>query len=380
MTAVLRRLRFLCNGYTVALLMLFCSPPLLHAESNTPHTDLPAGLINDLEKLIQQKQIPGIAVGIVNGSTQQFIGLGSIRYDKHITPTRHTRYELGSISKVFTSLLVQTLVDKQQISWNDTLDKHIHGTFASSDVSNIQLKQLATHRSGLHRVPKNRSLFRDKSDPYNNYSREDLYREIRNLKPGNFFSRLFTNPKLETHYQYSNLGAGILGQIAADLLTTDYSKALTNNVLKPLSLQCTDLTDEQPLAPAYSDGQLTNNWHFQSMAGAGGIRSCIDDMLKFVASVFVAFDNHHIHNKADTALVKSIAKTISKQASNPETGLAWLISQKENRQIWWHNGGTGGYTSILLIEPATSHALILLTNSDKYKAITKIGFKAMRTW
>jgi len=375
------------NKYTQSIFLIIALFSVKNSICNADVADSlifppPPGLINEFEKLIEEQSIPGVAIGLINKGEQQFIGLGGISFTNSTKPSLETRYEIGSVSKLFTSLLAQTLVDKKLLSWGDRLADHIDGKFSSLEVSQIQLRELATHRSGLPKLPENRPLFRDWSDPYNEYTHDDLYDELRGKKVGTILSRMFTQPRLDKSYTYSNLGAGLLGQIVADQLNTNYATALSNEVLKPLSLHCTDLTDAPPLAPGHEDDEVVKNWHFQSLAGAGAIRSCMQDMLKFATAILASFDDslHPADKKTNNSLRKSIATTIETHAHKPDVGLAWFISHLEGRDIWWHNGGTGGYTSIILIEPKAAHALILLVNSNLYKKVTKIGFKAMRAW
>lgn len=371
--------------YLLIPLFIFYSS-FCNADISAQHPiNTPPGLIAELEKLIEEKKLPGIAIGIIDKDKKKFIGLGSVSYTDSTLPDINTRYEIGSISKVFTSLLAQTLVDDKQLRWHSIIANYIEGDFRSFEISQIQLKELATHRSGLTKLPKNRSIFRDWSDPYNGYTRNDLYAEMRDKQVGNFLSRLFGQAELDKSYNYSNLGAGLLGQIAADTLNTSYATALNNAVLQPLSMQCTDLSNEPPLAPGHASGEVVSNWHFQALAGAGGVRSCMQDMLIFAAATLAAFDNHSdekkIASKLNSSKInKSITATIAVQTHEPDMALGWLISRAEDQDIWWHNGGTGGYTSILLIEPKTGRALILLANENLYKEITKIGFNTMRTW
>jgi len=354
---------------------------LSHANNDIGHSfNVPPGLLIEFEKLIEENRIPGAAIGLIEKGEQQFIGLGSISYTDTTAPDADTRYEIGSITKVFTALLAQTLVDNGQLSWSDSLGDHIDGQFRSAEVSQIQLKELAIHRSGLPRLPQKRSIFRDDSDPYDGYTRDHLYAELRSKRVGNLWNRIFSQPMLDKSYTYSNLGAGLLGQIAADQLHTDFETALTDTVLKPLAMQCSNLNNTPPLAPGHAGNKVVSNWHFQSLAGAGGLRSCMRDMLKFAAATLDAFENGRQDKNEDEQLTRSIAATLKLQTHDPYMGLGWLISRSEGQNIWWHNGGTGGYTSILLIEPETARALILLVNANLYKEVSKIGMNAMRAW
>ena len=322
-------------------------------------TDLLPDVEKDLRAMIANGDVRAVAIGLYADGESKVIGLGQISADDERTPDGDTVFEIGSISKVYTSLLAQVQVDAGNLGWNDTLAARFPGLdFASDQVASITIHELSTHTSGLPRLPDNMKM-EDPSDPYEGYSREDLLDFISGYEPDS----------LDKRYEYSNLGAGLLGVIAADASGASYGDAIQKDVLKPLGLKDTQVglrpDFEGRLAVGFSGGADMANWDgFDSLAGAGALVSTVNDVLKFATA--------SLEGKSLDGAIASIQKRQGKGA----TGFGWHIEETDDgSQIIWHNGGTGGYASFLAIDPAKQSATVLLTTSTEYARITDLGFE-----
>ena len=205
-------------------------------------------------------------------------------------------------------------------------------------------------------------LFRsiaDALDPYAGYEREHLVAFLAEHAP----------EKLEKAYLYSNLGAGLLGQIAADVAGMSYAEAMEHHVLAPLGMKDTSSEiargDRDRAAAGFSDGADMPNWSgFDALAGAGALVSTAADLLRFVDA-----------NLTAEAPLSSLAAVRRPQAGG-ETGLGWHIRELDDgTPIYWHNGGTGGYASFLALRPDTRRGVVVLTTSTAYDAVTEAGFR-----
>ena len=269
---------------------------------------------------------------------------------------REALFEIGSISKVFTALLAQVQVDAGGLDWGATLgDVMADVEFASEAVAAITLRQLATHTSGLPRLPDNLSL-ENSLDPYADYALTDLVE----------FLERFAPEDLDNDYVYSNLGAGLLGVVAADAADASFGDAMQDQVLAPLAMQSSTVgltgVRDARLVPGFSDGADMPNWSgFDALAGAGAIVSNIDDLLRFAR---MNFD--------DAALDGSLA-AIRSAEPDAKTALGWHVDWHDAGDVYWHNGGTGGYASFLAIRPATNEAVVVLSASTEYEAVTALG-------
>jgi CubicO group peptidase (beta-lactamase class C family) len=266
-------------------------------------------------------------------------------------------FEIGSITKVFTSLLVQTLVDAEKLDWDQSLSDSLPDVdFASEVVASITLRELSTHTSGLPRLPTNMS-FDNAEDPYIGYDRKLLFDFLESFDP----------ESLDKSYEYSNLGAGLLGEIAADAAGAGYAEAMQRGILAPLSMKSTTvgLRDEfvDRLVTGFSDGADMPNWSgFDALAGAGALTSSVDDMLTFIDK-----------NLNKSAIRTSLA-AIRQEQGDGTTALGWHLQKTDAGTVHWHNGGTGGYASFLGINIEKRQGVVVLSASTDYTGITDLGF------
>jgi len=331
---------------------------LIAQATSADEPELLPDVMAGYERLLERDNARAIAIGLYDNGASRFVSMGRLSDSSPAPPAGDTIFEIGSISKVFTSLLTQVQVDEGRLDWNSAISRYLPDVdFANAEIAAIRLQELATHTSGLPRLPDNMQ-FEDPSDPYAGYGREDLLA----------FLAAFDPEPLDKTYAYSNLGAGLLGVIAADASGDSYSDALSTDVLNPLDLEDTDVGLRQDfmsrLAIGFSSGADMPNWDgFDALAGAGALVSSVDDMLRFIE---LSMDG--------TALNGAIEK-IQVSQGDGKTGLAWHLQQTENGEtVVWHNGGTGGYASYLAIRPDNKTGVIVLTTSTEYARVTELGF------
>jgi len=261
-------------------------------------------------------------------------------------------FEIGSISKVFTSTLLANLIDEQKVGLNDQMNSCIDLPLNSRDTFTLQ--ELANHTSGLPRLPANLNLATaDFRNPYKNYSEEELLKylsddtTVRNL-PGE-------------KYDYSNLGAGLLAYLLVKKEGSDYERMLKKYIFDRYGMthSTTDRAklNKELVSGLDAGGNETPNWDFNILVGAGGILSNVRDLAKFVQAQF---------DSTNTELVLTRESTF-KVNPGMEIGLGWHILHPEQEKTWhWHNGGTGGYTSSLAIDVENKTAVIILSNVSAF--------------
>ena len=318
-------------------------------------------IVADIEKMIDRESVRAVAVGLYDNGESNVMGFGRLSNDDARAPDGNTVFEIGSVSKVFTSLLAQVQVDAGNLDWEQSIASVLPQLeFANNAVASITVQELSTHTSGLPRIPDNME-FEDPMDPYKGYGRADLMAFISSFDP----------KKLTKEYAYSNLGAGLLGVLAADAADADFGVAMQREVLQPLGLGDTAVGLPQELrnrlAVGFSNGADMPNWDgFDALAGAGALTSTVDDMLRFI---------HHCLN--DSGLDGSITAIQQRQAEGT-TALGWHIEELDDGSIaLWHNGGTGGYASFLGIRPDAGTGVVMLTTSTEYMPVTELGMAQM---
>ena len=217
-------------------------------------------------------------VGVYSEGRNWVKGYGQLAADDPTVPDGNTLFEIGSISKVFTGILLADAVEQGKLK----LDQKIGTLIPEMDDFNkevgdsISLQHLSQHMSGLPRMAPNMRAV-DPTNPFANYDQAMLFDLMTEVTP-------FAAPN-EKH-QYSNLAVGLLGELVAVNAGKSYEELLTERVLKPLGMNDTSLTVEGEKKSRFAPGhKITlapdHQWDFAALAGCGGIRSSVNDMLKF---------------------------------------------------------------------------------------------------
>ncbi len=307
----------------------------------------------------------GVIAGIIDAAgTRTIVRVGSAGAGVARPLDADTVFEIGSVSKVFTATLLADMVRRGEVSLDEPVAKLLPQSVRvpSRDGREITLLSLATHTSGLPVVPSNLAP-KDPENPYADYTVELLYQ----------FLSSYTLPRaIGEKYEYSNLGVGLLGHALALRLGRSYEAALTERVLKPLGMKDTAVL----LTPAMkarmavghgASGYPTENWDLPTLAGAGAIRSTLNDMLTFLATNLgtgpadIRADLDMTHTpRHDTGTLPG------------QIGLAWHIRGDQAAGVVWHNGGTGGFHSFVGFDKARRLGVVVLHNSAAN--IDDIGF------
>ncbi len=312
-----------------------------------------------IEKRLEREEIRGAVLGVQLGEQNRVTGFGQISRENPDSPGPDTLFEIGSISKVFTALLAQRQVETGRASWDEPISRRISGTFANPSVGAITWRELASHSSGLPRLPDNMPM-ENALDPYAGYDRALLESYLLGYNPAT----------LEKRYAYSNLGMGLLGELAAEAAGLPYAEALRRDVFDPLGMGDTSVVpSEQQLtrmAEGFSQGADMPRWGgFDALAGAGAIVSTASDLLRFARL------------NADPAKAGAMADSLAairELQGTGETALGWHLDQDVgDSTVYWHNGGTGGFASALAVEPSTGLAVVLLAASTDYNGITELA-------
>jgi CubicO group peptidase (beta-lactamase class C family) len=181
-------------------------------------------------------------------------------------------------------------------------------------------------------------------------------------------------------YEYSNYAMGLLGQVLAERSGKSYEELVVERICDPLEMNDTriTLTDEQMqrFAPAYNGDLAANNhWDLAAFAGAGGLRSTVDDMLKFAAAALAEDEDRPVGQaeagSSGYAITRAIHLAWEKrhgEAGEIGVGLGWHIARDGRTK--WHNGQTGGSSSALFIYPPRRLAVVVLANTATDKTTT----------
>ncbi len=331
---------------------------------------LPARFLPLVAPWVDQGFFPGIAVGVASPEGTWLAGFGETALGSGVAPDGDTLYELGSITKVYTGLLLADAHLTGVVRLTDPLAAHLPRGTAVPSVADrpIRLVDLATHASGLARLPSN--LRADAADPYAAYGAAELYAGLAAARP--------TRAPGEA-YAYSNFGAGALGHALVRAHGFADYEALT--IARLCVVHGFDDTRVRPtpaqmarLAPPHDAALMPGkSWGFDALAGAGALRASTRDLVAF-GRLFVA---GALHTHAAAAALTLCEH--SRAPGGPPMGLGWHFQDRLEGlgRVAFHEGQTGGYHSVLLVAPQERIVVTLLTNAP-VQGLGRLGVALLR--
>src|SRR4051794_35467212 len=275
-------------------------------------------------RIDHQKQAAGIVVGIVEPNGRRVVAYGNLANRDPRSVDGATIFEIGSISKVFTSLLLADMVNRKEVTFDDPAAKYLPATVKMPERSgkSITLLDLSTHTSGLPRLPGNLKL-KDPRNPYADYTVDDLYR----------FLSGYTLPRDPgSEFEYSNLGGGLLGHVLACRAGTDYESLIRRRITQPLGMPDTGIALSSSMEKRMATGHNAMlipvaNWDLTTLAGAGALRSSANDMLTLLEA-FLGYTESPL----GPAMMATLGVRRPMGNTKFEIGLAWAIFG----EVAWH--------------------------------------------
>ena len=318
------------------------------------------------ERLKGFEQRVSIVVGVIGPEGRRIVARGSTGINGKPVDG-DTIYEIGSITKAFTSLLLADMVERGEVALEDPVAKFLPAgvKMPERNGKQITLRDLATHRSGLPRMPSNFTP-KDPTNPYVDYPVERLYE---------FLSGYQLTRDIGAEYEYSNLGAGLLGVVLARHAGADFETVLRDRVLRPLGMTSTVISVppvlKSRMATAHSSAfhlAPTRLWDFTpAFFGAGALRSSANDVLTFLAANL---------GYVKTPLSAAMARMRAVQADgvgNFKMGLGWQLEQLDGMEIVWKGGATYGSRTFSGFDPKSRVGVVVLSNYNSGSGIDDIG-------
>jgi serine-type D-Ala-D-Ala carboxypeptidase/endopeptidase len=294
-----------------------------------------------------------IVVGVIDANGRRVVSYGSLAADDKRHPGGDTVFEIGSMTKVFTSLLLMDMVRRGEVALSDPVAKFLPDTVKVPERNGrkITLADLSTQSSGLPRMPSNFAP-KDASNPYADYSVQQMY---------DFLSGYQLTRDIGSQYEYSNFAVGLLGHALARRAGMSYEALVRSRICDPLGMKDTRITltpdMKARLAVGHSGaGASVPNWDIPTLAAAGALRSTADDMLVFLAANL---------GYTKTPLAQAMADEVSIRkpvGGDMEIAYGWHVQTKDGNSIIWHNGGTGGYRSYMGYDPKARTGVVVLSN------------------
>ncbi len=280
-----------------------------------------------------------------------------------------THFELGSVTKPLTGMLLADAIDHGEVSLDSTIASLLPND-SEGEFGSISLRELCTHTSGLPRLPRDLPTFLRAerflllgTDPYQRTDASGLLRVAAR-------QRLWGRGQ----FRYSNLGAAVLGQLLALGASVEYGSLMTQRIFTPLRMRSSGVAGTRPMAPPgwSSMGRRRPPWTMGGYAPSGGVVSTLGDMVRLTTALL----DGSAPGRGSLEPIAGVATDNAKQAR----GMFWVIDSTagSDRRMIWHNGQTGGYSSFLGLAPHSRRATIVLANVARARDQQRIALGLAR--
>lgn len=311
------------------------------------------------------EKVAGRVAVVVEGGATSMAALGSSG-TPGVAMDGDAVFEIGSITKVLTALMLADMVARGEVAFDDPVAKYLPPSITLHERGRpITLLDLATYRSGLPNMPGNLpARWWASPDPFADYTKEKLY---------DFLSGYVPEYEPGGHYQYANLGFALLGIALARRAGKSYEELLIGRVCDPLGLRDTGVTLTRHMRRHLAQGHNPDNlkrvsrWHMPGLPEMGGVLSTARDLAVLLKASM---------GLARTPLSGSFARLLQTRrpttVSGTDVGLGWFISSNRTEEIVWKSGLTGGFSSFIAFSTRRRRGAVLLSNGG-YTA--GVGFK-----
>ncbi|MBH9553015.1 serine hydrolase [Inhella gelatinilytica] len=300
----------------------------------------------------------GVALAVAQIDERGHLKVASASRKPSDTPDpERSAFEIGSITKTFTALLLADAVVRGELRLEDAVETQLPNGVKLRDSAGQPLRwvDLATHRSGLPRLPPN-FVPRTVSDPYADFDSAALLAALQSWQP---------TRRRDEAFEYSNFAYGLLGWLLARRAAQPYAQLLEQRVLTPIGLG--GATGMGPLGRSTTalqghdaQGQPVAAWQFDALAGAGALRASATQLARYAQSA-LAQGEHPL--QAAFALAFTVHSELG-PAPGVRMGLGWMLADRNGQRLANHDGGTGGFSSSLWLNLTERRAGLVLSNAQ----------------
>ncbi|HLB48241.1 MAG TPA: serine hydrolase [Anaerolineales bacterium] len=351
----------------IAAARVICFTMLLSAFSaRAAAEDFTDAIRAFLERRVEvEKRDVGIVVGIVDEHGSRIVSCGKMDNGTDQEVNGDTLFDIASITKPFTGLLLQDMIERREMKLDDPVAKYMPKSvkMPTHNGKQITLRHLAMHTSGLPHFAGNLNPKRV-DQPFANYTVDELNAFLAGYQ-------LTHDPG--TKFEYSSLGAGLLGHVIALKAGSDYESLVVDRICRPLRMDSTRITLTPELKARFATGhnqfgEAVPSWERQTQLGGSALRSTANDMLKFVSA------NLGFTPSSLTPIMEKTHTLRLDQTLGMDLGLAWIITRwPQEREIIWHAGGAPGYVTFAAFDKARRRGVVILSSSWDLDVVT-MGF------
>lgn len=297
----------------------------------------------------------GVSIGIVKGDKEYYYSYGTTSNPANTNIDANSLFEIGSITKIFTSIILAQDVLQHKASLEDKVSRYFPD-ISNRELDKVSLRDLVTHSSGLPRMATNFSAsIKDEGNPYRSFGEQELK---------DYLSIATLNWEPGVKYLYSNVGVGLMGYILSQQHHLGYESLVQQKVCHPFGMYNTVMNfngeQRKALALGHSNGNIVSNWDFQdATAGQGALRSSAKDMVKFIKmNLFPE------QSPFKDAILLTQQLQFTDKNNGRQMGMGWHMGTFRNEKYLEHTGGTGGYRSFICVLPESKMGIIVMSNSN----------------
>jgi CubicO group peptidase (beta-lactamase class C family) len=296
-------------------------------------------------------KMPGVVVALVTHGEEHLLALGSIASHSH---PRDDCWEIGSITKVFTGMLLAEMVMRGEVRLDDPIGQHLPADVAARlPAFDLQptLEDLATHYAGFSSIPVPLLVRARGPNPYAKLDERQVFDQLGSK----------TNRPNRPKFRYSNFGMGLLGHILERAAGQPYANLVRERLLDPLGLAHTGVGGcgaVSETVAGFRKGKPAPPWDFAALAACGAMRSTPSDLVRFAQAMLTP-------PKGPLGEAIRLASEARRDGAGRDmrVGLGWMTRSTPTGTVLWHNGGTYGASSFIAVDRDRSAAVIALGNS-----------------
>ncbi len=319
-----------------------------------------------VNKVIKEKGVPGVAVGILHKGRTLTAGFGVTNMEHPLPVTDETLFQIGSITKTYTGTAIMRLIEMGKLDLDATVRTYVPDFKVSDDTASSEatIRHLLTHTSGWE------------GDVFDDTGSGDdaLAKYVTNM------AELKQLAPLGTVFSYCNSGFSVAGYIIEVVTGKSYQVALKELVLDPLGLESSYLEPGNVMTYRFvvghnvteEGGKVARPWHLpRSVYPAGGITCNVRDLLYYAR---FHLGDGTVNDEARLLLLESMELMQSPQVkiwNDESVGIAWMITEVDGVHIVSHGGGTTGQISLLILVPERDFGIAILTNANQGGIVTQ---------
>ena len=348
---------FACRFFFFAI-VFFVLPFCAAAE------DFNAAIHASLQQFVEAKGIKhGIVVGLVDEHGKTVISYGKLDNGTDQEVNGDTLFEIGSVTKTFTGLLLEDMVERGQMKLDDPVSMYLPQSISvpNRNGREITLLQLATHTSGL---PTSSITWTPKraDDPRADYTVEKLYDFVSGCK-------LPRDPGAK--YEYSTVGMALLGQAIAVKAGIDYESLVVDRICRPLGMDSTRFTLTPELTERFATGHNPSGYavsasSWGALAPGAALRSTANDLLNYLSANLSLRPSDLTKSMERTHVAQFHAGQETDTGRDTDIGLAWMISHEPEGDVVQHGGLTDGFIAFVCFDVSRHRGVVVLCNAQDF--------------